>query len=79
MYDSFIVDEEGRSHGGQVIGVVSFHPLFMVNARRVVTGVSVGVFVLEGFGWFCLFGSLATGFLFGRWVFGVVQVPGRWR
>ena len=79
MDDSVTVDEEGWSRGGRVVGMVGFHPLFMVFARGVVTGVSVGVFVLEGFDWLCLFGLFATWLLLTGLGVRNVQVPGRWR
>ena len=60
-----------------MVGVVGIHSLFVVNTQGVVTGVGVGIFVFEGFGWLYLFGFLAVGFLFTQWVFRMVQIPGR--
>ena len=79
MYNSLTVNEEGRSGRGGVIGVVSVHPLSVVDTRGVVTGVGVGVFVFEGFSRLCLLSPSAALLLFTWLVVGEVQIPGRWR
>ena len=79
MYNAFVVDEEGRCcRGGRVV-LVSLHPLSMVDAQGVVTGMGVGIFVLEGFRWLGFLGLLTAWLLFVRLGVGTIQVPGQWQ
>ena len=77
MYDSFVIDEEGRCCRGRWAVLVSLHSLSMVDAQGVVTGVGVGIVVLEGFRWLGFLGLLMAWLLLARLGVGMIQVPGR--
>jgi len=79
MYDTFVVDKEGRCCGGGRVIMVSLHSLSIVDTQGVVTGMGMSVFVFEGFGWLGLLGLLAVWLLFAWLGVGTIQVPGRRR